>query len=115
MKDLKITGGNVTMKCKAIPEREDWFICSRKPICPRCGKKEVRKAVLGYPTEEDFNNDKIFLIGCIPDFPKNRDFGCRNCDAAFFKDTPRNRAALGGLIPRNGQTRPAIASYRQRH
>ena len=51
---------------------------SRKPtICPRCGKKEVRKAVLGYPREEDFYNDKIFLIGCIPDFPKNRDFGCR--------------------------------------
>ena len=52
------------MKCEPIPEREDWFICSRKPtICPRCGKKEVRKAVLGYPTEEDFHNDNIYLIG----------------------------------------------------
>ena len=45
------------MKCTPIREREreDWFITDRKPtICPRCGKKEVRKAVLGYPTEEDF-------------------------------------------------------------
>mgnify|MGYP007000385188 CR=1 len=62
----------------------------------RCGKKEVRKAVLGYPTEEDFYNDNIYLIVCIPDFPIERNWGCRNCDAAFFKDTPRNRAALGG-------------------
>ena len=43
--------------------------------------------------------DDIFVIGCIPDFPINRTWGCCNCDAAFFKDTPRNRAALGGLVP----------------
>ena len=43
--------------------------------------------------------DDIFLIGCIPDFPINRTWGCRQCDAAFFKDTPRNKAALGGLVP----------------
>tara|TARA_B100001093_G_scaffold453069_1_gene461515 strand:+ start:761 stop:907 length:147 start_codon:yes stop_codon:yes gene_type:complete len=24
---------------------------------------------------------------------------CNNCEAAFYKDTPRNRAALGGLVP----------------
>ena len=89
------------MKCNPIPEREDWFICDRKPtICPRCKKKEVRKAVLGYPREEDFYNDNIYLIGCIPDFPIDRTWGCRQCDAAFFKDTPRNKAALGGLVPR---------------
>ena len=88
------------MNCNPIREREDWFITDRKPtICPRCGKKEVRKAVLGYPREEDFMRDDIFLIGCIPDFPINRTWGCRNCDAAFFKDTPRNKAALGGLVP----------------
>jgi len=35
------------MKCNPIPEREDWFITDRKPtICPRSGKKEVRKAFL---------------------------------------------------------------------
>ena len=88
------------MKCTPLPEREDWFICDRKPnICPRCKKKEVRKAVLGYPREEDFYNDNIYLIGCIPDFPIERTWGCRNCDSAFFKDTPRNKAALGGLVP----------------
>ena len=56
------------MNCNPIPEREDWFITDRKPtICPRCGKKEVRKAVVGYPLEEDWNNDgficsAVFLI-----------------------------------------------------
>ena len=61
------------MKCNPIPEREDWFITDRKPtICPRCGKKEVRKAVVGYPLEEDWNNDQIYLVGCIPDFPIDR-------------------------------------------
>ena len=89
------------MKCNPIPEREDWFICDRKPtICPRCGKKEVRKAVVGYPLEEDFYNDNIYLVGCIPDFPIERTWGCRQCDAGFWKDTPRNRAALGCLTPR---------------
>jgi len=88
------------MNCNPIREREDWFITDRKPtICPRCKTKEVRKAVLGYPTEEDFMRDDIFLIGCIPDFPINRTWGCRQCDAAFFKDTPRNKAALGGIVP----------------
>ena len=52
------------MKCEPIRERSDWFITDRKPtICPNCGKKEVRKAVLGYPREEDFYNDNIYLIG----------------------------------------------------
>ena len=50
--------------------------------------------------EEDYFRDDIFVIGCIPDFPINRTWGCRQCDAAFFKDTPRNKAALGGLTPR---------------
>ena len=48
------------MNCHPIPEREDWFITDRKPtICPRCKTKEVRKAVLGMPREEDFYNDNI--------------------------------------------------------
>ena len=101
------TGEEVTFdygpnKVILFPNTPDsWHkITDRKPtICPRCNKKEVRKAVLGYPTEEDFYNDNIFLIGCIPDFPINRTWGCRQCDAAFFKDTPRNKAALCGLVP----------------
>jgi len=88
------------MNCNPIPEREDWFITDRKPtICPHCGAKEVRKAVLGYPSPEDFNNKNIYLIGCIPDMPIDRTWGCRNCGAGFWKDTPRNKAALAGLVP----------------
>ena len=87
------------MKFHPITGREDWFITDRKPtICPHCGQKKIRKAVLGYPTEEDFNNDNIYVIGCIPDFPIERNWGCRNCDAAFFKDTPINKEALNYLF-----------------
>ena len=36
-----------------IRERDDWFICSRKPIiCPRCQKREVRLSIFGMPTQE---------------------------------------------------------------
>ena len=31
--------------------------------------------------------------------PIDRTRGCRNCDAGFWKNTPRNIAALGGLVP----------------
>ena len=64
-----------------------------------CTNKDVRKAVLGYPREEDFSNDNIYLIGCILDFSLKRTLGYGNCNAAFFKDTLRNKAALGGLVP----------------
>ena len=88
------------MNCKSIPERDDWFICSRKPIiCPICKKKEVRPSIFGMPTQEVWESGKYHIAGCMPDFPKHRDWGCRQCDAAFFKDTPRNKAALGGLVP----------------
>ena len=90
------------MKCEPIRERSDWFITDRKStICPNCGKKEVRKAVLGYPREEDFYNDNIYLIGCIPDYPVERNWGCRNCDAAFFKDNKFNRGRLDGVAYRD--------------
>ena len=90
------------MKCEPIRERSDLFITDRKPtICPNCGKKEVRKAVLGYPTEEDFYNENIFLIGCLPDFPVCRTWGCRNCEAAFFKDNKFNRGHLEGVFHRD--------------
>jgi len=90
------------MKCEPIRERSDWFITDRKPtICTNCGKKEVRKAVLGYPREEDFYNDNIYLIGCIPDYPVERNWGCRNCDAAFFKDNKFNRGRLEGVVYRD--------------
>ena len=33
--------------------------------------KEVRKAILGFPTQDDFNDNQILLIGYLPDFLKN--------------------------------------------
>ena len=88
------------MQCNPIPERGDWFITDRKPtICPRCKKKEVRPSIFGMPSPEVWESDKWHIAGCMPDFPEHRTWGCRSCDAAFFKDTPRNRAALGGLVP----------------
>ena len=49
------------MNCRSIPEREDWFLTDRKPlICPMSKQKDVRKGVLGYPTEKDFMRDGIF-------------------------------------------------------
>ena len=59
-----------------------------------------KKSVFGMPSREDYYEAKYHFQGCIPDFPKPRTWGCCNCDAAFYKDTPRNRAALGGLTPR---------------
>ena len=41
---------------------------------------------------------KCHIAGCQSDFLKHRNFGCNNCEAAFYKNTPRNRAALGGLV-----------------
>ena len=102
------------MNCNPIPERDDWFITDRKPtICPRCNKKEVRKAVLGYPTEKDFYNDKIYLVGCLPDFPTERDWGCRNCDAAFFKNTQENLDALNGIWRRKSEPEPEEKVYKR--
>ena len=102
------------MNCNPIREREDWFITDRKPtICPRCNKKEVRKAVLGYPTEKDFYNDKIYLVGCLPDFPTERDWGCRNCDAAFFKNTQENLDALNGIWRRKSEPEEGEKVYKR--
>ena len=85
------------MKYNPIPERENCFITDRKPtICPSCKKKEVRPSIFGMPTEEVFKSAKWHIAGCMADFPNHRTWGCCNCDAAFFKDTQRNKAALGG-------------------
>ena len=88
------------MKCNQIPERQDWFICSRKPtICPLCKAREVRPSMFGMPTAEAAHSGKWHIAGCQPDMPIHRTWGCCKCDAAFFKDTDRNIAALGGLVP----------------
>ena len=72
---------------KCTESQKHWFACSRKPIiCPHCKKREVRPSVFGYPGPELFQSKKYHLQGCCPDFPRPRDWGCLNCDAAFFKE-----------------------------
>ena len=46
-----------------------------------------------YPTQEDFYNEDLFIIGCIPDpTPVQCKFGCRECDdSKFWKETPEMR------------------------
>ena len=90
------------MQCNPIPEREDWFICDRKPIiCPRCGKKEVRPLMFGMPSPEVWESGKWHIAGCMSDFPEHRTWGCRNCDAAFWKDTKHNLGRLHGVVHRD--------------
>ena len=52
------------------------------------------------PRAEDYYETKYHFQGFIPDFPEPRTWGCCKCDAAFWKDTKHNLAALGGLTPR---------------
>ena len=67
----------------------NWYLIDRKPYrCPYCDSRKIGKAILGYPREEDFYNEDLFIIGCIPDpTPVQCKFGCRECDSKFWKDT----------------------------
>ena len=67
----------------------NWYLIDRKPYrCPYCNSRKIGKAILGYPREEDFYNEDLFIIGCIPDpTPVQCKFGCRECDSKFWKDT----------------------------
>ena len=71
----------------------NWYLVDRKPYrCPSCNSRKIGKAILGYPTEEDFYDESLFIIGCIPDpTPVQCKFGCRECDSKFWKDTPEMR------------------------
>ena len=71
----------------------NWYLIDRKPYrCPTCNSRKIGKAILGYPREEDFYNEDLFIIGCIPDpTPVQCKFGCRECDSKFWKDTPEIR------------------------
>ena len=71
----------------------NWFLIDRKPYrCPTCNSSHIGKSILGYPTEEDFYDETLFIIGCIPDpTPVQCKFGCRECDSKFWKDTPKMR------------------------
>ena len=75
-----------------MSESENRYWVTRKPIsCPNCGKKTVKKSIYGYPSEEDFHNKEIHCVGCIPDIPWPRKWGCNSCDAAFWKDDIKTR------------------------
>ena len=72
--------------------QKHWFVCTRKPIiCPHCKKREVKPSMFGMPTEEAFRSGKWHIAGCEPDLfgseLRHRDWGCCNCDAAFFKES----------------------------
>ena len=71
----------------------NWYLVDRKPYrCPSCNLRKIGKAILGYPSEEDFYDESLFIIGCIPDpTPVQCKFGCRECDSKFWKDTPEMR------------------------
>ena len=72
----------------------NWYLVDRKPYkCPTSNStKTIAKAVLGYPTEDDWFNENIYCIGCIPSpTPVQCKFGCNECDSKFWKDTPEMR------------------------
>ena len=80
------------MKITKMSESENRYWVTRKPtICPSCGEKTVKKSIYGYPSEEDFRNKEIHCVGCIPDIPWPRKWGCNSCDAAFWKDDKKTR------------------------
>ena len=51
------------------------------------------------PTAEATHSGKQNITGGQTDMPIHRTWDCCKCDAAFFKDTDRNIAALVGLVP----------------
>ena len=43
----------------------NWYLVDRKPYrCPSCNSRKIGKAILGYPSEEDFYDESLFIIGC---------------------------------------------------
>ena len=52
-------------------EESDWYLIDRKTYrCPSCNSRNIGKAILGFQSEEDFFNDSLYIIGCIPNlFP----------------------------------------------
>jgi hypothetical protein len=85
-------GYSCFMQITKIPNEENRYWSDRKPMrCPNCGEKAVKKSIFGYPSMEDFQNPNIHCVGCIPDLPWPRTWGCNSCDAAIWKDTPKMR------------------------
>ena len=62
-----------------------WYLIDRKPYrCPTRNSRKIGKAILGYPTEEDFYDAVLFIIGCIP-YPSSVQckFSFRECYKKF--------------------------------
>ena len=62
-----------------------------------CSKQidSVHTCVTKITKKEDFFNESLFIIGCIPDpTPVQCKFGCNDCNSKFWKDTPRMRDHL---------------------
>ena len=76
---------------KMIGEESRYWVTRKPTICPACGEKAVRKSIMGYPSLDDFQNSNIHSVGCIPDLPWPRKWGCNSCDAAFWKDDKETR------------------------
>ena len=72
------------MTCNPIPERQDWFICSRKPIaCPLCKTREVRPSMFGMPTAEAAHSGKWAIMGCTLEEPSPK-WACVRCNYKIY-------------------------------
>ena len=93
--------GKLLMKLNQ--EKKQIGICRKPTICPNCGKKEVRKAVLGYPKR--IFTTIIFFNWRTSDYPVE-EMGCR---IEFFKDNKFNRGRLDGVLrDKDGKLRLVI-------
>ena len=65
------------------------LVCDHKKAhyLPSLRKERSKTSMFGMPTQEAFQSGKWHIAGCEPDFPRHRDWGCNNCDAAFFKES----------------------------
>ena len=41
----------------------NWYLVDRKPYkCPTCNSRNIGKAILGYPSEEDFLDETLYTV-----------------------------------------------------
>ena len=70
-----------------------WYLIDRKSYrYPTCNSRKIGKAILGYPTEEDFYYEVLFIIGCTP-YPSSVQckFSFWESYRKFWKDNPKMR------------------------
>lgn len=73
---------------------------SRSKKCPECSKPMAR-AVYGMPSQEDFENPNLIIMGCLMD-EETLEFGCKSCGFEIYSsgrtDNPSKDRALGAII-----------------